>query len=265
MDKFYDKIEDYLNGELDAQALEAFEVALAQDAQLRAAVGQTRAVIEQLHAMRFRQVVKKNIQPRPAQGVFPMANRRMLAIAATLLLVAAATYFWRESSVREAGMAAENAKQPKPNEQPVALEPSKRDTDRSRPEVVPMPEAPSKPARENMGADLKTRLAYNDAISRLEKIDYTLMGEAKKDAALEQKLNQAIALLQTKKTAEAIALLEPVDTSNNPLYKEDAEWLLSVAWLLQNPTKGKARLSTIAQAPAHTYRADALRLLRTLE
>jgi hypothetical protein len=254
MNKHYDDIEDYLNGELRGADLQAFEQAMQADPALREAVDRHRALIEQLRGMRLRQTVKKNMQPPPARYAL---NPRVLAFAAAFLLLLAALYFWMPKPPEPAPMAPVTPT-PGPVEQTI---------EQGKPDIAQRPapvEAPL-PAGEHPGAGPKTRQACADVLRNMHAPDYTVMGDAVKDAGLEKQLDKAITLLKVEQPLRAIPLLDAVLASGNALYREDAEWLLAIAWLLSEPAKGREQLDAIAQNPAHAWRTEALRLAGRLE
>lgn len=259
----YEYIEDYLNGELSGDALRAFEQALLNNPELQQSVAQHRDTIGKLRALRLRETVKKNLVSPGAGGAMAASvNRRLLAAAAAAVLLAAATYFWFIQTPGPPAIADHPvtpvdspAVQQKP---PIAEQPAPTDTGQ---QTQPRPQ--TRP--ETLTDDRQARMAFAETVRDLEKIDYGVMGETQKDSALENKLNTAINYLKAEKPSRAIPLLETAMAQNNALYQEDAEWLLALAWLPRDPARGKERLKTIAQNPAHAYRAGALRLLNRLD
>lgn len=259
----YDYIEDYLNGELSGDALGAFEQALQTDPELRQAVGRHRDMIGRLRALRLRETVKKNLVAPNAGGAMAFSiNRRLIAAAAAIVLLAAATYFWLSQTPQPPAIADQPATPPDSpalREKPrVAEQPAPADTgQRTQP--------PPRTGGETLTANRRARIAFTETARGLEKIDYGVMGETKKDSILENQLNTAINYLKAEKPSKAIPLLENVLAQNHTLYREDAEWLLALAWLPRDPARGKERLETIAQDASHACRIKALRLLNRLE
>ncbi len=267
MDSYADKIEDYLNGELDDAARRDFETALQSDTDLQTAVARQREVIERLRVSRLRQKIKANMV-RPVSGsVWPAhLYSRLLVGFAALVLLPAAVYFWFRN--QDKGIPV--------NSTPDGQTPTPQDI-RKAEEKTPVAEQqppastqnPSKkqstPDIEPITADPAVRAACAEFVNRLDRVDFNVMGDAQKDATLENKLNEAVFFLKNQKPAGAIALLDAVRAADNPLYQEYAQWLEVLAWLLRDPSQGKMRLDTIATDPAHPYRTDAIRLQRRLK
>lgn len=255
----YDYIEDYLNGELSGDALGAFELALQNDPELRQAVGRHRDMIGRLRALRLRETVKKNLVAPNAGGATVVSiNRRLLAAAAAIVLLTAATYFWFAKTPQPPAIA----------DQPISPVDSPALQEKPRVAEQPAPPDTAQPPRtgaETLTGDRRTRIAFTETVRTLEKIDYGVMGETQKDSILENKLNTAIDYLKAEKPSKAIPLLENVLVQNHTLYREEAEWLLALAWLARDPARGKERLETIAQNASHACRIKALRLLNRLE
>lgn len=258
MDQFYNNIEAYVNGELEGNALQEFESALTSDTALQQAVAQHRDMIARLGALRLRQTVKKNMV-RPSEGGASFTvSRRLLAAAASLVLVAAAVYFWLQTPAPDksdiAGPAPFPLDSPAVVEKPVPPIPA---PDTSRPDT-PSP-------AETLTKDNAVLIACAEAVQQMSEIDYTTMGADEKDPVIERQLNNAIRLLRDKKPAQAGAMLDAVLKKNNALYREDAEWLYALSWLMRDPAKGKNLLKNIEQDPAHGYRSNAIGLLEKIE
>lgn len=253
MNSFYDHIEQYLEGELSPSEQAAFEAALRQDPQLQEAVEDHRAIIEKINGMRLRQTVKKNLQKPAPQG---WAGRRFWAFSG-LILTSIIALIWFLIPPSQEDVPANPPSAPVPStETPIASQ-DNQDT--------PPPQTPPQPKSQDPVIDPKISLAYQEVVGQLEELDYALMGDEKKDAELEKQLNQAIALLKANKSKGAIPLLEKVASANNTFYQDDADWLLSLAWLVNDPAKSKTRLQAIAQNAAHPYRINAIRLLTKLK
>lgn len=266
MDPYYDKIEDYLNGELDDAARRDFEAALQGDAALQTAVARQREVIERLQAMRLRQKIKANMV-RPVSGdVWPLGlYNRLLIVFAALVLLSATLYFWFRHP--EKGIPANSA----PDGQTPAPQDIRTLEEKTPVAEGPAPVSPQNPPKkqstsdiEPLAADTAVRAACAEIINRLERLDLNVMGDAQKDTSLENKLNDAVFFLKSEKPANAIPLLDSVLAADNAVYQEYAQWLQALAWLLRDPVQGKIYLGVIAADPAHPYRADALRLKRRL-
>jgi|GEM_PF-971392 len=261
----YDYIEDYLNEELSGAALGVFEHALQNDPELRQAVERHRDMLGRLHTLRLREQVKKNlVSPRSGAAMLAVVNRRFLAAAAASVLLAAATYFWLTLPPgTESPAVADHIATPPDSSsvQPAPL------AEESPVQIDSGQQTPAQP-RSNGAAhadDPGARIAFVEAVRGLEKIDYIVMGETRKDSLLESTLNKAIHFLKTEKPSSAIPLLESVLAQNNTLYQDDAEWLLSLAKLGRDTKAGKAALEAIVQNPAHGYRRRAISLLGKLE
>lgn len=253
MNDFYDQIDLYLNGALEGPEAEAFENALQQDAQLQAAVERQRQIIAELDGMRLRQKIKQ-AAVKPAPG-----NKPWFLLSGVLVLILAAAYWFLKPEAPENPPAIEtpqNSVTP-PAQQPMAVDPGTPGT----PDNQPQPQIP----KQQPSVDPAIQEVYASAVQDLEDIDMAVMGGAQKDAALEQKLNQAIKFLKTNRANSAVPLLESVLDANNDLYRDDAEWLLALAWLPRDVKTAKNRLNAIAQNADHSHRIDALRLIKRLE
>lgn len=259
MNNYYDHIEQYLEAELSVSERSAFEAAMRQDPQLKEAVEEHLAVIEEINGMRLRQTIKKNLQ-KPSPQVW--ADRRLLALAALLLIFTAALVWMYMPKQSEAETTPQSAPTPNTNETPIA---GQNKVDAKPTNSPPTSPSPSQPKNQDLPIDPNASLAYQEVIDQLEDLDYALMGDAKKDVELEKQLNQAIALLKSDKSKAAIPLLEKVISANNAFYQDDADWLLSLAWLVNDPAKSKTRLQAIAQNTAHPHRINAIRLLSKIK
>ncbi len=94
MDQFYEKIEAYLLGQLTESELKSFENALSTDPVLAKSVNQHRAMMQRLEGLRLRNKVKSAIQPRRATAVPIYANRNLWALAASVILLVGAIWFF---------------------------------------------------------------------------------------------------------------------------------------------------------------------------
>jgi len=258
MNNYYDHIEQYLEAELSESERAAFEAAMRQDPLLQEAVEAHRAIIEEINGMRLRQIIKKNLQ-KPSPQVW--ADWRLWTLAASLLIFTAALVWMYMPEKSEAEPTPQSTPTPNTNETPIASQ-NKVDATPTNPSTNP---SPLQPKNQELPVDPKASLAYQEVVDQLEDLDYALMGDAKKDVELEKQLNQAIALLKSDKSKAAIPLLEKVISANNTFYQDDADWLLSLAWLVNDPAKSKTRLQAIAQNTAHSYRINAIRLLSKLK
>jgi hypothetical protein len=257
MEDFYDQIDIYLNDGLDASQKAAFEAALANDDALQLAVKRHQGLIAELQGMRLRESIRKHMV-RPAPAARP-DNLLWIVLAGILIMSAIAFYYWQSGHEATTPPPATQAPAPSPTE-PIA--------NQTPPPAQPQTptNAPTTPAQKpTEAADAKSMELYAEAVAKLEDLDYALMGDAKKDAALEKQLNQAIALLKTGKSKAAISLLEKVSAAKNAFYQDDADWLLALAWLANDPAKSRERLQAIAQNTAHPYRVNALRLLAKMK
>jgi hypothetical protein len=257
MKDYYDQIDIYLNDGMDAAQKAEFEAALASDADLQVAIKRHQGLIEELHGMRLRENIRKNMV-RPAPAASPN-NLRWIVLAGILIMSAIAVYYWQ--SRQESATPAPESEAPKPAPtEPIANQtptPTPPQTPANTP--VPPTQKPAEPA------DAKTLELYAEAVAQLEDLDYALMGDEKKDAALEKQLNQAIGLLKSGKAKAAIPLLEQVKANRNTFYQDDADWLLALAWLPNDPAKSKAQMQAISQNAAHPYRINALQLLKKMK
>jgi len=94
MDQFYEKIEAYLLGELPENELKGFENKLSTDPALVKSVAQHQAMMQRLEGLRVRNKVKSAIQPLRATAVPIYANRNFWALAASLILLVGAIWFF---------------------------------------------------------------------------------------------------------------------------------------------------------------------------
>ncbi|MCC7245148.1 MAG: hypothetical protein IT269_05690 [Saprospiraceae bacterium] len=108
MNDHYEKIEDYLEGQLNKADQQNFESSLKQDEELRHTVEQHREMTAQLDAMRIRQKVKSALaeQHTDAAPMRPTMYSNVWAIAAALTALAAAIWFFMpEKQIPDAGIA----------------------------------------------------------------------------------------------------------------------------------------------------------------
>lgn len=97
MTNFYDKIEDFLLGDLPDEERVAFETALQSDAELAKAVAQQQTMMQRLDALRLRKKVQSVLEEdriRPRGGI---AKRVVWTIAVLLVLLAAAFWVFKPS------------------------------------------------------------------------------------------------------------------------------------------------------------------------
>jgi hypothetical protein len=249
MDYQEERIEAYLNDELEAGARADFERAMQSDDALRAAVERHQAVHDALDTLRLREQVRNNLRPPAPDGAGRFGRWWLPGIVFAGIL-AGAVYFW-------------TARPP----EPAPAQPQRQTP--AAPTPPPKPPLKNPPPTPNPAAPRPlspgARRAYAAALGQLENLDYTFMGAPQKDTTLERQINQAIALLKNEQPTRAIPLLEAARARENALYQEDIAWLLALAWLPENTTKGRTLLQAIADDPAHTKRLDALKILRQLE
>jgi len=127
MEKFYQNIERYLLRELTGNELAAFESALQSDATLAKSVAQHRQMLQRLDALRLRNKVKAAIPPHAAKQVAMYANRKFWAMAASLIVLAAAIWFFNQPAQTNSGLVGNQPQKPQtdtltspPNETPLS-------------------------------------------------------------------------------------------------------------------------------------------------
>ncbi|MEZ4926582.1 MAG: hypothetical protein R3A50_09915 [Saprospiraceae bacterium] len=262
----YEHIEDYLNNELSENDRLAFEKSLQDDPNLQEALENHRKLIGHLQSLRRREFIKKNMVETGSESLKAGAfNRRLLATAAAIALVGTVAYVWVTNT--------QQTPQPNLAEQPALPLDTPAITNESQ-FVQESPKAdPEKTVKpptneiipEKQTVNPKIRMAYAEAVTNLEKSDYAVMGENSKDSSLETKLNTAVRYLKADEPSGAIPLLEDVLLTGNPLYQDDAEWLLALAILPQNTERSRQALQAISRNPSHAYRIKAIKLIKQLE
>lgn len=260
MKDWHEHIETYVNGELDGDSLRGFEKALSENVALQQAVAQHRNMVARLHALRLRETVKKNMTRPFMHDVFFTFGRRLWVVAASIVLIVSAMYFFlHEPAPANTGIA----------DLPPAPLNTPPTTDTPATPKITAPETPrsaNPTLSEHLASDQKVLAVCADALRQMEPIEYTAMGGShEKDTLAEQQLNEAIQWLLAQKPARAEVHVDAVLKKNNALYQQDAEWLHALSWLMRDPAKGKNLLEKIERAPAHTYRRKAVSLLGNLE
>jgi len=256
----YDQIEDYLNGDLTGADLTVFEEALRRDPGLQMAVEHHRITITHLNALRLRGKIRENIAPPPASGASRMSfSGWLMSAAAVITVVLVATYF---IYIRK--------ETPLMADKPVSEEPPISDNTEPRTEIAETPAEMPQKATKTGTADIseKNIALYREAVGAMDDISYTYLDvQEQNDVQLEAKLNGIIDLLRSNRPEKAVPLLE--DVLHNPglpeAYREDAEWLLSVALIKRDRERSKEILRKIAGNPAHSCRVKAIQLLEKME
>lgn len=256
----YDHIEAYLNGELSGDDLGAFEEALRNDTALQLAVKRHQTAIAQLHALRLRGKIRENMVPPTASGATGQSFAGWLRTAAAVVtVVVVATYFIYIR--KETTLMAD-----KPDREDT---PARGDTDTDTGTAVSPADIPQKEPENGTGGIRKKNIAlYRETVGTISNISYTyLEGQGQKDNQHEARLNGIIDLLRNNRPEKAIPLLEELlDNRGLPeAYREDAEWLLSVALITEDEGESREILEKITGNPAHSCRVKAVRLLEKLE
>lgn len=127
MENFDQNIERYLLGELPEAELAAFENALQSDAALVKSVAQHREIMDRLDALRLRKKVKASMEPSSARIVPMYADRNFWAMAASLILISAAIWFFNQPNRTSTQMVKNDP------------ETITSDTFRTPPNVIPVP------------------------------------------------------------------------------------------------------------------------------
>lgn len=256
----YDHIEDYLNGDLTGDERSIFEKALRVDPELELAVKRYQHTIAHLDALRLREKIRENLVHAPAAGVSgPTGIWKYTAVAAAIVVLVVAAYFIFG-----------------PKEEPLMAVtttpemPSVMDNAPTTPEIAETPaDLPWKGNGRSTGKIIgKDNSLYSEAVAALDEISYTYLdGQDQKDDKLEARLNSIIGLLRNNRQDEAVAMLEVILNSGEgtSAYREDAEWLLSIALITKDREKSREILVKIAGNPAHSYRVKAIRLLEKME
>jgi hypothetical protein len=144
MENFDEKIEPYLLGELSEAELIAFEKLLKTDASLAKSVAKHREMMERLEALRLRKKVKKALAPPSinAAKVAPMwADRAVWMVAASLMLIAAALWFFTRQTDSAAPQMADHPAQPSD----VLPTPDSTGTDQTAQKQLPTPDPGDSP------------------------------------------------------------------------------------------------------------------------
>lgn len=256
----YDHIEDYLNGDLTVGDLTVFEEALRRDPGLQMAVEQHRNTITHLHALRLRGKIRENIVPPGVSGAFRKSFAGwFMAAAAVFTVVVVVTYFMYAR--KETQLLADKSVREEP--------PTRSDTE-PRTEIAEKPaDVPQKEPDNRTTAISETNISlYREAVGSIGNINYTYLdGQDQKDAEIEARLNGIIDHLRSNSPEKAVPLLdELLDNQKLPeAYREDAEWLLSVALIRRDSRRSREILGKIAGNPAHSYRVKAIHLLEKME
>ena len=243
----YDHIEDYLNGDLTGDERSIFEKALRVDPELELAVKRHQHTIAHLDVLRLREKIRENLVHAPAAGVSgPTGIWKYTAVAAAIVVLVVAAYFIFG-----------------PKEEPLMAV-------TTTPEIAETPaDLPWKGNGRSTGKIIgKDNSLYSEAVAALDEISYTYLdGQDQKDDKLEARLNSIIGLLRNNRQDEAVAMLEVILNSGEgtSAYREDAEWLLSVALITKDREESRKILVKIAGNPAHSYRVKAIRLLEKME
>ncbi len=127
MEIFYQNIERYLLGELTGNDLSEFENALQSHTALAKSVTQHREMMQRLDALRRRSKVKAAIAPQSAKPAAMYANRKFWAMAASLIVLAAAIWFFNQPAQTNSGLVENKPQKPQtdtlttpPNETPIS-------------------------------------------------------------------------------------------------------------------------------------------------
>ena len=248
MELFFNDIESYVQGELTGQKLTDFEAALASDVLLQAAVLEHRELVRRLEGIRLRNAVKTNM-------LSPIPRFKLGRMSLLILLIGSLCLFvyWYWNGHRQT-----------PPLPVIELPPLVNPSNNATAETLSNTKQRPNEREAVITGDKKTLLAFNEAVNKLVAINFVTMGDGVKDTVIERQLNAAIRMLRNKKPYQADSLLQKVIQKNNLLYLEDAEWLNAMGWLLRDPMKGKQMLRQIEKKPTHSYRRNAIQLLRQL-
>lgn len=253
-------IEDYLNGELTGDELSAFEETLRRDPELQMAVELHRSTITHLHALRLRGKIRENIVPPPVSGASHRSiTSWFMAAAAVITVVVVATYFMYTR--KETPLMADK---------PVQEEPTTGGDTVPRTKIAEKAtEMPQKePENGTSGISEKNIALYRETVGAIGDISYTYLdGQEQKDVQLEARLNGIIDLMRSNRPEKAVPLLEEMLINRRlpEAYREDAEWLLSVALINRDRERSREMLGKIAGNPAHSFRVKAIQLLEKME
>lgn len=94
MENCYQNIERYLLGELTESELSTFERALQSDVELAKSVAHHREMMQRLDALRLRNKVKSARTPKVMKAGAMYVNRKIWALAASLVVLMAAIWFF---------------------------------------------------------------------------------------------------------------------------------------------------------------------------
>jgi len=121
MEQAHQNIESYLNGDLSELELIEFEHALQSDASLAESVAQHREMMRRLDALRIRNKVKAAARTQRQTGQARYVQRKYWALAASLVLIAAAVWFFYQQVNPERSDWVDKPVPPNTTEQPVPI------------------------------------------------------------------------------------------------------------------------------------------------
>lgn len=260
-------IDDYLDGALTPSLHQQMEEALASDRSLGQEVAAQRELRARLEAMRLRKTIQKHLKARYSGWNLFIAS----GMAASILLVAG--LFWWNSTEKGS-----------PDKGGLPLAPLERTdepangNDRSLPTDSPTtsPQAtlelerisPSIPAAASPAAASITnrKKLLAETIADLEIADFTIMGQGDMPrGSMATALLQGAQSLQRGELEMASNRLLEIPEDAPQLFRDEADWLLALAWMSQGQTKGDTLLASIASKADHAHRFNALRLKIQLE
>jgi len=254
----YDQIESYLNKELTKEEELVFEAALRTDQDLQLEVDRHRDVLSRLEVVRLREKIRRQLVQVPSNDAGAARRfRTTAAAAATLLGLFLIVVYWFPDRPAHSFPPFPANPPAYPDTLPKAPTANKS--------AIPGKNRPDKPRPE---IKQETYALYLETAQSLREINYHyLSGLEKADAQIEERLNEIIRLMRNDGAEKAIPNLEEILTIQGlePGYREDTEWLLSIALLKTNPKKSREALNKIAREQAHSRRVEAIRLRSKLE
>lgn len=121
MQQVHQNIERYLDGDLNQAELAEFEAALQADPNLAESLARHREMTQRLDALRLRNKVKAATQAQHHRGQTLYTRRRYWALAASLVLLASAIWFFYQQTSPLRSDWADQPVSPSPSEQPAPL------------------------------------------------------------------------------------------------------------------------------------------------
>lgn len=261
---FQDYIEAYLDGALDDETLQAFEDALAADADLREEVEQSREMRARLEGLRLRRLVQANQTSGPGGWIGHFRWYLLLL----LFCMGTGVAWW----VAFSAPGSDGGEEPAPAPRASPQFPGWRSLQDTASAYLPIAEGEQLPEQEAAsGLREKPPLAfqrreaeqaYRAAVAQLEVPDFVVMGEAEKVSDWSGRLSEAKRWLEADRPQLAKEMLAGRVAAAPEHYRDAAEWMIALASWGADPLSGGGELERIAADPGHSFQVAALRLIR---